>query len=153
MVELKIVTDVDEFDSEKKCVLCSARILCILCNEYKTVSQHAAAKKDGPVGCKKWVLSNFESHLKLHITKRSSKQNIGTTAITKLTAFFTKPVQSHEQSEKVSNKSISGEASSGSCQERILLEEKKSSHDEKIQEAGSTKTNEVGIAPQVTNSH
>lgn len=159
MVELKIITEDDDLEeSTSKCLLSSARILCFFCNQRITVRQYTATKKDGSAGSKKWVLSNYDSHLKSHITKQSNtpNQNVGIPAVAKLTSFFSNSqeqskAQSNEESNK--SKSISGEASSRSCQERILLDEKKSSYEEKIQEAEDTKINEIDTVLQVINNH
>lgn len=120
---------------------CSAKILCCLCNEYTSVRQYGRSKKDGSKGSERWVLSNFETHLRSHTGKNarkseksSSERDIKTlfsAATSKKSSNINEVGDSKNDSTEAEDNilldSASGEGLTAECQERILREEKKSS--------------------------
>ncbi|KAJ6636932.1 hypothetical protein Bhyg_09658, partial [Pseudolycoriella hygida] len=57
-VQLKIETD------PTGAPMCLAKIYCCFCSETSTIRQYGRPKKDGTRGAERWVMSNFETHLR-----------------------------------------------------------------------------------------
>lgn len=155
MFELKIEADVDNNDLK----FCSAKIFCCFCSDFTKVKRFGSLKKNGSKGSERWILSNFDTHLRtmhskeIPISLATKRSKLGSKSETTLISMLTKKSKESIQTEAISRTSTSGEALARSCQERILLDEKKSSSVEKTIEAENIEISDLDIALQVADSH
>lgn len=147
-VALSVETDLDDGST-----YFAAKVFCCFCNENSSVRQYGRSKKDGSKGAERWVISNFDTHMRTKhgriATSRSESEN-------KILKFFGKTNKSKESLNEPNEHDVvtsdeveaSGEELSRSRQERVLLEKKSSlkSSSGKTQEAGGTKTKEIDTA-------
>lgn len=151
MLELKIETDVDDINLK----FCSAKIFCCFCDEFTKVKRFSRAKKNGAKGSERWIISNFDTHLRnAHPTELPSslttnKRKLSGKSETTLKSMFAKKSKKSDSEEGIIERSGSGEALAGGCQERNLLGEKNRSSEEKTIEADVIEINELDIALQV----
>lgn len=132
-VLLKIERDVDDTK------YISAKIFCCLCNDTSNVRQYGRRKKNGEKGTDRWILSNYETHLRSkHVGKMLSTRSLSEpNMLLKLLGKGEgegKGVISEKTSNDLANDaddvilgSASGECISRKRQERVLLEKKSSS--------------------------
>ncbi|KAJ6646567.1 hypothetical protein Bhyg_01780 [Pseudolycoriella hygida] len=119
-VQLKIETD------PTGAPMCLAKIYCCFCSETSTIRQYGRPKKDGTRGAERWVMSNFETHLRSNHIGRLTPSVKSMLTSTKVNHSKTSDDTS-DDTPVVATKPGSGEEHSRNCQELIILEGRKSS--------------------------
>lgn len=132
----------------------SAQIFCWICNEDIAIKQYGRLKKSGGKGAERWVISNFETHLRKHVGKMSPKLSASEPNI--MSKFLVRSEKSTEQNNKTQDDEVidsetspdkaSGEELSRKRQERVLLEQKNpESSSRKTQEVDNTEIKDSDI--------